>query len=247
MQKCKEQTEKREEAARSRWHEVIVYPEDGDAGAVLARAAEAWPEWVGILHDLDVNQETGELKKAHYHLLLHSGNARSVSAVAKLLRIPANLVEAKANGEAAMAYLLHATDKATMEGKHPYPVEALEGPLSSAAAEAARKARGGASEGAQVVTILNFIEETPRTERISMAALARWAATSGNWASFRRAAVIFKTVVEEHNAAADAMREKRSEQPDIKHDPLRFARLRAGVEQVPPATVDMTLLEGVKR
>lgn len=248
MQKCKEKTEKREDTAgRSRWHEVIIYPDDLDAEAVKARAAEAWGQWVGILHDLDVDASTGEVKKAHYHLLLHSDNARTISAVAKSLRLPENRVEVKSNGEAAMAYLTHSTEKATKEGKHRYSVEALEGPMSSEAAEAARRALGRSDEGAQVVEILSFIEETPPTEKISMAALARWAAASGHWASFRRAAIIFKTVMEEHNQAAEAARERKTEGADLlRTDPLRFARLRAGEDMAPPASVDMSLLEAVR-
>lgn len=248
MQKCKEQAAKRgEAAARSRWHEIIIYPDDQDTQAVKARAAENWQAWVGILHDMDVIPETGELKKAHYHLLLRSDNARTVTAVARLLRLPTNRVESKENGEAAMAYLTHATDKAITEGKHQYPAEALEGPLATQAAEAASKARGGASEGAQVTAILNFIEETPPTEKLSMAALARWAAASGHWASFRRAAIIFKTVMEEHNAAAEAARERQPERvPAVGHDPLRFARLKSGEDKEPPVSVDMSALLGVR-
>lgn len=247
MQKCKEQADKRGEAAgRSRWHEVILYPEDQDTEAVKARAAANWTEWVGILHDLDVNQDTGEIKRPHYHLLLRSENARSVSAVARALRLPANRVEAKANGEAAMAYLTHATDKAAMEGKHRYPADALEGPLAAQAAEAAAKASGGASETAQVTAILRYIEECPPGEKLSMAGLARWAAMSGHWASFRRAAIIFKTIMEEHNQAADAMREREARKPEPSaYDPLRFSRLRSGEDREPEAAVDMALLRGV--
>ncbi len=248
MQKCKEKEGKREAAPeRSRWHEVIIYPEEQDAEAVKARAADSWGQWVGILHDMDVDTSTGELKKEHYHLLLHSDNARTVSAVAKCLRLPENRVEVKSNGDAAMAYLTHSTERATKEGKHRYSAEALEGPLASEAAEAARRALGRADEGAQVMEILRFIEETPPTEKISMADLARWAAASGHWASFRRAAIIFKTVMEEHNQAAEAARDRQTEGADLlRTDPLRFARLRAGEEMEPPVSVDMALLEAVR-
>lgn len=247
VQKCNNQASKGGEAAgRSRWHEVIIYPDEQDAEAIKARAKENWREWVGILHDLDVDQSTGEVKKAHYHLLLHSDNARTISAVARALKLPANRVESKANGEGAQAYLLHATERAVMEGKHRYPAEALEGPLAAQAAEAASRAQGGASESTQVVAILDFIEAYPPARKIGMAELARWAAASGYWASFRRAAIIFKGVIEEHNQAAEAAARRRKEDAEpLQVDPLRFARLRAGEIKEPRATVDMSLLEAV--
>ncbi len=246
MQKCRTEAEGKKEApGRSRWHEVILYPEDGDAANVQALAAAAWPEWVSILHDLDTNPETGELKSPHIHLLLHSANAKSISAVAKALRVPAHMVEAVSNGEAALAYLTHSTDRARLEGKHQYPKEALRGPLAQQAAEAAERALGTASEGAQVVAILDHISSTPARDVLSMAELARWAAASGLWASFRRAAIIFKTVMEEHNAIAYSLRVDAEAAARPETDPLRFSRLRAGEIVEPAAKVDMQALEAV--
>ncbi len=246
MQKCRTEAEGKKEApGRSRWHEVILYPEDGDAANVQALAAAAWPEWVSILHDQDTNPETGELKSPHIHLLLHSENAKSISAVAKALRVPAHMVEAVNNGDAALAYLTHSTDRARLEGKHQYPKEALRGPLAQQAAEAAERAQGTASEGAQVVAILDHISSTPARDVLSMAELARWAAASGLWASFRRAAIIFKTVMEEHNAIAYSLRVDAEAAARPETDPLRFSRLRAGEIVEPAAKVDMQALEAV--
>ena len=250
VQKCKTEQEARtERAQRSRWHQIIVYPEDQDAENVKSRAAAMWEEWVGILHDKDVDPETGEIKKAHYHLLLHSKNARAPSAVAKALRIPENMVEVMNDGQAALAYLTHSTEGARRAGKWKYPATDLQGPLAEAAAEAAEKATSNASEGAQVLAIIQHIRETPETEALSMSELAAWAAASGLWASFRRAAVIFKTIMEEHNLAAAAERQRRAatvgNSARCTVDPLRFAKLKAGEIAAPEAAVDMAALEGM--
>lgn len=241
MQKCKKVAEKgsgeaprkqqKDGPARPYWHEVILYPEDADTPEIMARAADRWESWVSILHDQDVNPETGEVKKPHIHLLLKSRSGRTPAAVAKDLRIPAERVEGKENGQGALAYLTHSTDKARLEGKHPYPLDALRGPLAPAAAEAAEKARGGAAEGVQVVSILDYIESVDPGERIRMADLARWAAASGQWASFRRAAIIFKTVMDEHNAEADARRHAAEEaaKDPCQIDPFAFQRLKAAM------------------
>ncbi len=244
MQKCKKETDKRgggtprrtpqkspqkDGPARPYWHEVILYPEDADTPDILARAADRWESWVSILHDQDVEPATGEIKKPHIHLLLKSRSGRTPAAVAKDLRIPAERVEGKDNGQGALAYLTHSTDKARLDGKHLYPLEALRGPLAAAAAEAAEKAKGGAAEGVQVISILDYIESVDPGERIRMSDLARWAAASGQWASFRRAAVIFKACMEEHNAEADARRREAEDaaKDPCQIDPFAFQRLKA--------------------
>lgn len=197
------------------------------------------PEWVTILHDKDVDPDTGEIKKPHIHLLMRSKSARTATAVGKQLRIPPEMVELKSNGEGAMAYLTHSTEKARKEGKYRYPVDNLSGPLREAAAEAAGKAAGTAAEGVQVLEILDWIDDHPETERISMAALARWAAGVGLWASFRRAGVIFRTCLEEHNERADALAAQARQRAAVSEDPFRFAKLKAGLVLPSEGRVDL--------
>ncbi len=252
MQKCNAKAEGKGEAARFYWHEVILYEDDQSAADILARAKEVFPKWVSIKHDLDANPETGEQKKPHVHLLLSSPHGRTISAIAKALKVPAHYVEGKNNGQGAMAYLTHSTEQARLDGKHLYPVEALQGPLAGEAAKAAGQATGAASEGAQVVAILDFIQITDPRECISMAELARWAARCGLWASFRRAAVIFKTVMEEHNNRALELRHQDEAKAQaaalagrVEVDPLRFAKLKARAAETSGARVDMAQLEDI--
>lgn len=213
MQKCNEKTGKveKETAPRSRWLEVTTYPEEADRVEIaVERLGEALGcEWVSILHDLDV-KEGGELKAAHIHTLMRFPHAHTVTAIAKKLGVPPERIETKDNGDGAMAYLLHETDKARMEGKHVYPPEALRGPLAAEAAAAAEAARGRADESRQVLDILDWIDG--QQGGVSLTALARWAAQQGRWGTFRRAGVIFKGIVEEHNdAVAEAAERAREE------------------------------------
>lgn len=242
MQKCKKG--ERQQQPRAYWHEVIVYPEDTDAERIKADAADRWSEWVAILHDRDTNPKTGEIKRPHIHLLLHSENARTPSAVARELRIAPNMVEVKSNGQAAMAYLTHSTERARMDGKAVYAVTELEGPLAEQAAAAAERARGASSEAAQVVAILEQLQLTPGDEEIRMAEMAEWAARNGLWSAFRRAAVIFKSIIDEHNAEA-RQRRARSQESASRYveDPLRFAKIKAGIIPESNASVDLSLIK----
>ena len=228
MQKCtkKEEGKGRKEAPRAYWHEVVLYADDLTAADTLTLVEENFPEWVAITHDMDT-KEGGELKKEHTHVLMKSRSGRSASAVAKLLRVPVERVELKSNGQGAMAYLTHSTEKARLDGKHVYPVEALRGPLAAKAAEAARAETGAASEAVQVLQILDWIDAHGEAELISTADLARWCAASGVWAPFRRAGVIFRGCVEEHNNRAREVRGARREASGSGYDPLAFAKLKA--------------------
>lgn len=238
MQKCNEKTGKGESAPRSRWLEVVTYPgEEADRveAAVEQLVDTLGCEWVSILHDHDV-KAGGELKEAHIHTLMRFPHAHTVTAIAKKLGVTAERVETKDNGEGAEAYLLHETDKARMEGKYVYPPEALRGPLAAEAAAAAEAARGRADEGRQVLDILDWIEG--KEGYVSLTGLARWAAQQGRWSAFRRAGVIFKGIVEEHNEAEaeaaerareEARKKTLAEALDVKPggDPQHFKKLQA--------------------
>lgn len=193
-------------APRSHWLEALIYPEERDE--CEHRADQKGLRWVSILHDLDT-KEGGELKKEHVHFLAHFENARTVTAFAKDLGISAERVIPKDNGSGALAYLTHNTDKARLDGKHEYPIETLRGPLAQEAADAARKAKGQADEGRQVCDILDWVDAQEGI--ISMRSMARWAASEGRWAVYRRAGVIFKTIVEEHNNEVYLRRAERHE------------------------------------
>ena len=234
MSKCSEREGKG--PARAYWHEVILYPEDADTARVLDTIEREVEEWVAVQHDLDAG-DGGELKKAHIHVLMHSPTARTASAVGKVLRLPPERVELKSSGEDAQAYLTHSTEKARREGKHLYPAESLWGPLAGSAARAAEKASGGgAPEGVQVLRLLDWIEEQPGP--VTVAQVARWAAKAGLWATFRRAGVIFRGCIDEHNQEA-ARREEahRAAEARAEIDPLRFAKLKAGLVKPGPGKV----------
>lgn len=228
MQKCTKEAEgKKGGPPRSYWHELVLYPDDADTARTLDLVEREFPEWVAITHDLDTT-EHGEVKKEHVHVLIKSRSARTASAVGRLLKLPAERVELKSNGQGALAYLTHSTEKARMEGKHLYPAEALRGPLAGAAAEAAERETGGASEGVQVLRILDWIDA--QAGRVTVSQVARWAAGAGLWATFRRAGVIFRGVLEDHNEAAARREEaRRAAEARAEIDPLRFAKLKAGI------------------
>lgn len=201
MEKCK----------RSRWLEAIIYP-GVEEDAVIQRLEEKCIEYAAITHDIDVVPETGEQKAAHTHVLMRFKDAKTASAVAKLLGVKPERVEYKDNSKAAMCYLLHETDAARMAGKARYAAERLRGSMADEVRQAVDAARGQADEGRQVVDLLDWIDSQESYIRLSD--MARWAAANGRWATLRRAGIIFRGILDEHNHEVWQSAEKENEKND---------------------------------
>lgn len=62
------------------------------------------------IHDSDLD-DTGHIKKPHYHVIVRFDNARTCSGVAKLFGIPNNFVNHIRNERSYVRYLIHFDDK----------------------------------------------------------------------------------------------------------------------------------------
>lgn len=60
-----------------------------------------------INHDRDFNEETGELKETHTHILLDYETPRKITTVANLLEVEPNFIELVKSKKAMMKYLIH--------------------------------------------------------------------------------------------------------------------------------------------
>lgn len=95
---------------------VELYPDatNYDCESVLQSLDLAFTHWAYITHDKDVNEETGELKKAHIHVVGHRLTADgkdspcSKMTVANALGIPENYIEPCKSEAAMIRYLVHA-------------------------------------------------------------------------------------------------------------------------------------------
>lgn len=84
-------------------------------------------EWAYVYHDKDVNAD-GNSVEPHIHLAISSPNALTVSAVAKRLYQPVNLIECftgRTAKQSMYSYLIHITPTARAEGKHVYDADAV--------------------------------------------------------------------------------------------------------------------------
>lgn len=202
---------KKNEPYKNRTHLLMLYPEDATHMDALEKIKKSY-EYAYILHDKDV-EETGEIKKPHYHVVLRFANQKWNTALAKELGIKENYLEEPRNFNNALAYLIHFND----EDKYQYPLGEVKGALSKRLKEIINSV--DKSEGEKVFELIEYIESQP--VRISVTAFAKYCANNGYWAEFRRSGMIFCKMIDEHNS--NLAREQHYE--DMKQNAERMAEL----------------------
>lgn len=175
---------------RSRVHMVLLYPDDETHVKALETIKKEY-DHAYILHDKDVEEETGELKKPHWHVVLRFGEAVWNSSVAKNLGIKCNYVRKNSNINKALEYLIHFNNPDKMS----YEIEEVHGNLRTKLAE--RLKANEKTEGEKVVDVIQYIQSLKRP--IGIAEFAMYCAESGQWDVFRRSASIFINIIGEHN------------------------------------------------
>ena len=185
---------------RSRVHCLLLYPEDKTHIQAMEKIKKSY-DYAMILHDRDywtdddekANPEhvSGEVKKAHYHVVLRFNNATWSSAICKDLEIEHNYIEDCKKFENALQYLIHYNDS----NKAEYSIDEVEGNLKKRLVESINKLEK--SEGEKVSELIDYIDNYD--SRITIRAFSQYCAVNGYWAEFRRSATIFIKIIEEHN------------------------------------------------
>lgn len=85
---------------------LILYPEDNSHMLALDYIKHNYENYIWILHNRDL-KENGEIKKEHFHVLLHFPNARTISTLSKQLGISENLFYEIKSLNGQLRYLIH--------------------------------------------------------------------------------------------------------------------------------------------
>lgn len=83
------------------------------------KQVEQCPQYAWIVHDKDVNHETGELIEKHVHAYIEFPNPRSFKSVAELLNVSENMVCKVIDKNGILQYLVHKNQPE----KYQYPFE----------------------------------------------------------------------------------------------------------------------------
>ena len=117
---------------KSREFLLMLYPDNPKhAFLILALTADnSTYQSVGLLHDKDINLDTGELKKAHWHFYIRFVNPRYITGVAKELDIEPHLIDfVESNFIENVKYFLHWNNPE----KAQYNIDDLKGNLANLA------------------------------------------------------------------------------------------------------------------
>lgn len=166
----------------------ILYPdtESYDVKEVLLDIRGYFNEWSFIVHDRDINEETGEIKKSHIHVVCYKGSSvNGITVINRYSRlgVPVEHMYAISSYRAQIRYLLHLD--------HPEKVQYREEEVYSSVVDI-RKYFDKPPEG---FIVLNMAEE--RCRGATYKDLVTRASIDGTYDIFRRNLGIIKLLVQE--------------------------------------------------
>lgn len=155
-------------------------------------------DYIYINHNKDLKNDDTE-KKEHIHLVLFCKNAKWNTALSTELGIDIRFIQKINNDDCILMYLLH---KDKLE-KYQYDIRELKGtPKIIKKVENLLKNRDN-TESEKVVELLDFIHNSGP---LLIKDFAFYCASIDNWDIFRRSALIFIKIIEEHNLLVDKHR-----------------------------------------
>lgn len=174
----------------------ILYPDDNINHKHALYIIQQKYDYLSICHDKDkyifdvlddngnIIHKKGELKKPHYHILLHFSNPRYTNAVAKELQIEDNLLQKCSSADSYIIYLTHKDEPL----KYQYDISDFSGTLIN---KVMRVYDTPVDLESQFNCILDFIEAN---RGISYRELGRWCATYGYLSVFLKYQSYFKEI-----------------------------------------------------
>lgn len=174
---------------RSRNFNLVLYDEDESHRNALDYI-EKNCDYAMILHDMDTN-ETGEIKKPHYHVVLRFPNAKWSTSLANDLGIAENYIEECRSLKRSLLYLIHYYD----EDKYQYDIDDVKGSLKNRLIEILQN--GDKTENEKMKEIITYIDSV--CDVIEYSCFIRYFVANGYTDVVRRDWVIIKCLIDEHN------------------------------------------------
>lgn len=178
------------EKYRSKVFNLVLYSEDVTHYCAIEKIKKSY-DYAMICHDRDINHETGEVKKTHYHVVLKFTNAKWNTALAEELGITANYIEESHNYKRSLFYLLHWYD----EDKAQYLLNEVSGSLRKDLEKFIKNEDKSESD-----KILEILEEMDNiNDIIQVKIFCKYVAKMGYWDVLRRSSGLILRCIDEHN------------------------------------------------
>ena len=162
---------------------LILYPESADDVKVKDDIIKNY-DYAYILHDLDTD-ENGELKKAHWHIVLRFKDTRSINVLSEELDIPSHRLEYCRNLKGAIRYLTHIDDP----DKYQYKVESVKSNFVLS-----NYFKSNVDEDVQAQAIIDYILVNGIR---SMPELTKWCLQNGYFTTLRRGSFLYAAVLKD--------------------------------------------------
>lgn len=173
---------------------LVIYEDDENFKDQMESIKQT-QEAIWIRHDQDVNEETGELKKPHYHVVIKLKTNCTISALAKNLNVQENMIEpVKKSLNGCLKYLIHYGD----DKKYNYDKEDVQSNNDKLKTRFLDLVAKDTPEVEKIMTIQEFIDTFP--DFIKISTLSKYAQKNNIWDAFRRNYAIIKDLANEHNA-----------------------------------------------
>lgn len=177
---------------RDRKYCAVLYPEDPTHAACVDKLKSGGYNYACILHDKDVHtsgENEGELKKAHWHVVIKFPNAVWNEPLAKELGIQTNYLEKVLNLDAALTYLVHDG----YEDKYQYDISDVFGPLQTRLASLLKDT----DESTRALNIYDIIRSSPGI--VTYTEVFEKACKAGLYGDFRRMGSGVMYLIKDHN------------------------------------------------
>ena len=175
---------------RSRKHCLLLYPLEDETHKKALEYIKTNNDYAMIVHDKDQNED-GELKKSHTHVVLTCSNAKWNTALAEELGITVNYIQKCRDFEGALDYLIHYND----DTKYQYSLDDVKGNLKNKLMKFINN--DDKDENEKTLELITFIECFDGI--ISITEFARYVAKIGYWSVYRRALSSYHAMINEHN------------------------------------------------
>lgn len=190
------------EKMRSKTFNLMLYPGEDKSHLKALEYIRANYDYAAICHDKDTFEEDitindvlhkkGEIKKAHYHVVVKFKNAKWSTALASELEIAENYIEVAHDLKRSLLYLIHFYD----EDKYQYSVEDVEGTLKRRLKETI--SNEGKTESEKV---MNIFKEIDKCEfKIDFTIFVKHIAEIGYWDVLRRSSSLILRYLDLHNS-----------------------------------------------
>ena len=179
---------------RSLYWTLILYDESDNLNFKEKIEKIKCYEYLYIKHNKDIIPATGEVKKTHYHVVIKFKNYKWLNSLSQELEIPSNYFEPVRNLNNILCYLIHFKE----ENKYHYDICEVKG--SPVFKDKLVKIINNfdSTEEEKISLIFNFI--SLQNKKINFSDLVDFVLKKGLWAEFRRSALIFSKLVDEHNS-----------------------------------------------